>query len=306
MLFLRGGFRTTGSMRVRSIKLMFNIGSSIIISLARINLEESFSVVFSLVGVSETNHFVARQRELNEIHQSLNNGSGRQAVTLHGLGGIGKTQLAIAYAKSHRIDYTAIFWLNIKDEVSVKQSYSHIARRILQEHPSTRQLGAITEDTQLDIVILAVKRWMNHAKNTRWLMVFDNYDNPKFAGNADPTALDIQQFIPEAYHGSIMVTTRSSKVCVGQRIPVRKLKDIGDSLQILSNLSGRGDIMKGQSLLLIVKSALTVRRSRCNCYCKRIGRTSTCPGYSRGLPEPGINKLCGLSSLVSNLVAGAA
>ena len=64
------------------------------------------------------------------MHKALSEGTGRQAVTLHGLGGIGKTQLAIAYTKAHRDDYSAIFWLNIKDEVSVKQSYSRLAKRI--------------------------------------------------------------------------------------------------------------------------------------------------------------------------------
>jgi predicted ATPase len=62
------------------------------------------------------------------MHQALNEGIGRRAVTLHGLGEIGKTQLAIAYSKAHRDDYSAIFWLNIKDEVSVKQSYSRLAK----------------------------------------------------------------------------------------------------------------------------------------------------------------------------------
>lgn len=84
----------------------------------------------------------------------------------------------IAYTKAHRDDYSAVFWLNIKDEVSVKQSYSRLAQRILQEFPSARQLGVFTDDKKPDKVVVAVKRWLNHAKNTRWLIVFDNYDNP--------------------------------------------------------------------------------------------------------------------------------
>ena len=70
------------------------------------------------------------------MYQTLSEGEGRRAVTLHGLGGIGKTQLAIAYSKDHRHDYSAIFWLNMKDEASVMQSYSRIANRVLKEHPS--------------------------------------------------------------------------------------------------------------------------------------------------------------------------
>ncbi|KAL9084632.1 MAG: hypothetical protein Q9165_007987 [Trypethelium subeluteriae] len=153
---------------------------------ARINSEVSFSIVFSLSEVLETNHFVARQEELDTIQKKLSDSTTRRAVILHGLGGIGKTQLAIAYAKAHRDDYSAIFWLNIKDEVSVKQSYSQIARRIRKEYPFASELGAITDDSQLDEVVAAVKRWLDYAKNSQWLMVFDNYDNPKVLGNTDP------------------------------------------------------------------------------------------------------------------------
>ena len=140
---------------------------------------------------------------------------------------------------AHLDNYSAIFWLNIKDEVSVKQSYRVIADQILKYHPSTSYLGAITTDSQLDEVVVAAKRWLEHSKNTRWLMVFDNYDNPKLPNNADPYAVDIQPFLPEAYHGSIIVTTRSSQVTIGPRIEVRKLENIRDCLQILCDASRR-------------------------------------------------------------------
>lgn len=180
------------------------------------------------------------------MHKALGGGTGRRAVTLHGLGGIGKTQLAIAYIMAHRDDYSAIFWLNIKDEVSVKQSYLRLAKRILQDCPSASQLGVFTDDKRQDDVVAAVKRWLEHAKNSRWLAVFDNYDNPKVPGNADPGAVDIRQFLPEAHHGSVIVTTRSPKVSMGRRVKVGKLEDVRDSLQILSDASHREGAMDGE------------------------------------------------------------
>jgi hypothetical protein len=175
------------------------------------------------------------------MHKALSKGTGRQAINLHGLGGIGKTQLAIAYAKAHRDDYSAIFWLNIKDEMSVKQSYLRLARRISLE----------CDDKEQDKVVAEVKRWLEHAKNTRWLMVFDNYDNPKVPGNMDTGAVDIQQFLPEAHHGSIIITTRLSNVSVGRHIKVGKLEDIKDSLQILSDASHRENVMDGEFVGLL-------------------------------------------------------
>ena len=201
------------------------------------------------------------------MHTVLNEGTGRRAVILHGLGGIGKTQLAIAYTKEHRDDYSAIFWLDIKDELSVKQSYSRLARRILQEHSSASRLSGITDDSKPDEVVAAVKRWLDYPKNTRWLMVFDNYDNPKVPSNMDAGMVDISQFLPEAHHGSVIVTTRSSKVSIGQRQKLGKMEDIRDSLQILSDTSHREGVVEGQSDLDVGEAALTPIRSRCSGAC---------------------------------------
>jgi hypothetical protein len=76
----------------------------------------------------------------------------------------------------------------------------------------------------LDEVIDAVKAWLGLLSNTRWLMIYDNYDNPKLASNKDPSAVDITKFLPEVYQGSVLVTTRSSQVQIGRLIHVTKLQ----------------------------------------------------------------------------------
>jgi hypothetical protein len=91
----------------------------------------------------------------------------------------------------------------------------------------------------LDDVVDAVKAWLSLPNNTRWLIIYDNYDNPKSPGNRHPAAVDIQNFLPESYQGSVIVTTRSSQVKIGHAIHVRKLEDMSDSLEILSSTSGR-------------------------------------------------------------------
>ena len=128
----------------------------------------------------------------------------------------------------------------------MKQSYLRITRRILQEHPLASRLSAITDNSKLDKIVAAVKRWLEQAKNTRWLIVFNNYDNPKVPGNTDPGVVNIQQFLPEAHHGSVIVTTRSSKVSIGHRMKVGKLEDVRNSLQILSDGSHREGVMDGE------------------------------------------------------------
>jgi hypothetical protein len=186
----------------------------------------------------------------------------RTAIELHGLGGIGKTQLAIAYIKRHRSDYSAAIWMNAKDETALKQSYARVAEWILRHHPSIAYIAGAVQSQDLDEIVKVVKRWLEEPRNDRWLVVYDNYDNPlsgKHKGNSTSyasyietygdkgenliRAFDLHNFLPETDHGTIIVTTRSSMVKLGRVIHLSKLENINDSLEILASVSGR-DILK--------------------------------------------------------------
>lgn len=177
---------------------------------------------------------------------------------VHGLGGMGKTQLAAAYAKRHRNNYSAVLWLNAQDETSLKQSFARVAKRILREHPSVVYMKTAVESCDLDEAVGAVKRWLDQPKNDSWLLIYDNHDNPKLEGDgrakqsggldegeeeSDEDAIttkayEIKSFLPDTHHGAILITTRSSAVR-GKLIPLGKLTNIEDGLKILSCTSGR-------------------------------------------------------------------
>jgi hypothetical protein len=74
-------------------------------------------------------------------------------------------------------------------------------------------------------------------------------DNPKFAGNTDPAAVDIRKFLPESYQRSIIITTRSSQVKIGHPIQIRKLGDVHDSVKNLLNASRREGLIDGKDFL---------------------------------------------------------
>jgi tetratricopeptide (TPR) repeat protein len=209
---------------------------------------EQYAVGLNLSTIPEPARFVARQDTLTEMHQLLHGHKTRSIVVLHGLGGIGKTQLVVTYTRRHKEKYTAIFWLNANDEDSLKLSFQTIADQILKHQPSTNMLASTESDSNLDQVVSAVKTWLELPENTRWLLISDNYDNPKISSNSDRFAIDIRQFFPVSDHGSIIITTRSSQVSEGQRIHVQKLANVDESLEILSNASGRKGIMNGTSL----------------------------------------------------------
>jgi len=143
------------------------------------------------------------------------------------------------YAKRHKDSYSAIFWLNIKDEDSLRQSFAKVTKQILREHLSASRLSSVDMKGDLDEAIDAVKSWLSLPNNTQWLVIYDNYGNPKLRGSTDPAALDVRKFLPESYQGSVIITTRSSQVQIGYLILVRKLEKVSDSLEILSNISRR-------------------------------------------------------------------
>lgn len=230
--------------------------------LTKIGLQrEDYSVAFSLSDVSGIEHFVAREKELKEMHENLIGNGSRRTVVLHGLGGIGKTQTSVTYAQRYKDNYSAIFWLNVKDEASSKQSFVKIAKQILREHPSASQLQGLNIEENLDKVVDAVKTWLSLSNNTRWLLIYDNYDNPKVQGNRDTAAVDIWRYLPESHQGSVIITTRSAQVRSGHRIKIEKFKDMQDSLRVLSHESQREDAMDGENVPSMYRQCSNYNRS---------------------------------------------
>ncbi|KAK3297151.1 uncharacterized protein B0H64DRAFT_416349 [Chaetomium fimeti] len=137
-------------------------------------------------------------------------------------------------------------------------SFRNAAVRILRQHPAVSYMQTTVSDKDGD-ASLAVRRWLDEPTNERWLLIYDNYDHPKMGGDneeapagdggnsdrhseADQPALegyDIRQYLPDTDHGTVIVTTRSSTVQIGEVLRLQKLRKIEDSLRILESTSGR-------------------------------------------------------------------
>jgi AAA ATPase domain len=167
---------------------------------------DELSLPFALslgIGV-ET--FVGRGKELGDIHPAFKDGPGNRSIlVLHGLGGIGKTQLATKYATDHCDEYLAVIWLNGNGADSLNQSFAEAARRLRDEHPTSTALKTIVELVNTAEMALAMVRWLGRGSNKEWLLVFDNVDNPKLPGDLEG-AYYLTQYIPAADHVHILVT----------------------------------------------------------------------------------------------------
>lgn len=224
------------------------------VNAAQINAKEDFSISLSLSGVPEIEQFVGRKETLDRIKHAFQHvGSQRKVVLLHGLGGIGKTQLAVAFVKEHKDTRSAVFWLNGKNEDTLKQSFVGIAKRLHNEYPSSALLKKAAEEKDCDQALAAMKQWLSIRGNTQWMLVFDNIDNPKLPGINDPQAYDIKLYFPEADQGSILITTRSSRLKIGEVVCVRKLLDIRECVMILASTSGREILDQGICTILIAQ-----------------------------------------------------
>ena len=219
-------------------------------------MKENFSVPFSLSGVPEVQEFVGRKKELITIQEAFRgDGSQRKVVLLQGLGGIGKTQLAIASMKEHRDVYSAIFWLNGKNEDTLKQSFADVAKRLYKEYPSSVLLKTAAEEKDANQIVTVINQWLSKRGNDQWILVFDNVDNPKLPlpDISDPQAYDIKSYFPEAHQGSILITTRSSRLTIGKVVSVKKLVDIQESITILASMSGRQTLDQGNRIIILVQ-----------------------------------------------------
>jgi hypothetical protein len=96
----------------------------------------------------------------------------RKVAILHGLGGIGKTQLAVRFARDHKNDFTAIFWLSGKDRGTVLQSLSSVLPRL----PGQFRTDEAINDGDVEQQARQVLRWLALEGNSRWLIIFDNID----------------------------------------------------------------------------------------------------------------------------------
>jgi hypothetical protein len=160
--------------------------------------------------------------------------------------GIGKTQLAIRFARDHKDDFTAIFWLSGKDRSTLLQSLSSFFPRL----PGQSQNTEAANDEEVEQRARHVLRWLALEGNSCWLIILDNVDQYSPVNSAAGDAYDIGEFLPAADHGSILITSRLQKLTeLGNSVPVKKL-DPDNAIKLLfqsSHLSEKNAIEEFES-----------------------------------------------------------
>ena len=172
-------------------------------------------------------NFVGRDSELNQLSDLLDPESLRQsAVAVVDIGGIGKTEFYIEYAVSHQEWYSSIIWLNAQDEPSLRADLLNIAEIILPYQVSMR-----TTRADENVLIHTIRQLSSHPENRKWLLIFDNLDNPKVPGDEDPTSFDVRECFTYLSQGSILITTLSRKITFAKQLHLQKLETVEQGLK---------------------------------------------------------------------------
>jgi tetratricopeptide (TPR) repeat protein/DNA-binding XRE family transcriptional regulator len=144
-----------------------------------------------LVPLPRNPFFTGREALLEAVHARLgveHTGEHLPSIVLQGLGGIGKTQIALEYAYRHALEYSAVCWIAAETEEQIVSSLLHLAEVL--------QLPERQESDQQRVVV-AVQRWFS--SHSGWLLVWDNLEDLELLSRLLPTT--VQQ-------GAILLTTR--------------------------------------------------------------------------------------------------
>lgn len=138
-------------------------------------------------------YFVGRETLLKDVwvyFQAPGRVGTAKVQVLSGLGGVGKTQIALEYAYRHIADYQKVFWVNAATELTIAAGFAQMAELLeLPEAASRDRASAVS----------GAKRWLAEEKG--WLLILDNADSPAF----------VPPYIVTNYQGHYLLTSRSDQ-----------------------------------------------------------------------------------------------
>jgi tetratricopeptide (TPR) repeat protein len=166
-------------------------------------------------------NFTGRKALLKDLRKKLTSGQ-PAALTqaIHGLGGVGKTQLANEYAYRHASDYDAVLWVRAEESTTLAADFAALAGELSVSEPDTRDQ---------DADVKAVLRWLR--EHTRWLLVFDNAEEGR----------QIAKYLPQVGTGHVLITSRNPNWREYAQPVVVEVMEPEDAVDFLLKRTGEKD-----------------------------------------------------------------
>ncbi|PYH86301.1 hypothetical protein BO82DRAFT_428745 [Aspergillus uvarum CBS 121591] len=157
-----------------------------------------------VVQFARNPHLVGRGDVMTQLEKQLSTSDGPRAISVRGLGGVGKTQIALepAYRLRDKDKHCSVFWVSCTSLAVVEQSYSKVGESIqlLDPHPARIKEQART--------------YLSSKPSGKWLLDFDNADDTQIWLSDGASGTKLIDFLPQTKHGRIIFTTRNRKSAV--------------------------------------------------------------------------------------------
>ncbi|KAL9572186.1 hypothetical protein ACKAV7_003674 [Fusarium commune] len=154
------------------------------------------------IPFTRNTRFTGRTAILNTLEDKFFGPEQSQKVALVGLGGVGKTQIALRFAyqmKEKRPDYS-ICWVPVLSDETAERAYVDIAKKL--------GLQKSSEDENVKDLVC---QHLSSNKAGKWLFIVDNADDQELIlGSTEKSGLE--EYLPQSEDGIILLTTRSGQV----------------------------------------------------------------------------------------------
>jgi hypothetical protein len=153
--------------------------------------KQSTKPFFHLPEMRLSPHFADPAKHLDKLRQTLMKGKSAAvlaAATVQGMGGVGKTQLALKYCETFRDDYAGVWWFSAENLGLLETECMAFCHS--QQIALTPQMAAPQ----------AMRDWLaaRPAGERPWLLVYDNADDVKA----------LKKFLPHASGHHVLITSR--------------------------------------------------------------------------------------------------
>ncbi|GES60074.1 putative kinesin light chain [Aspergillus terreus] len=169
-----------------------------------------------MVPFGRNRRFVGRQDEIHKMEELISMPNGPRNLAITGLGGIGKTQIALelAYHMHDREAEVSIFWIPCTSHEAIDQACMTIAQKVGIHDVKPEE---------------AKDRLKAHfsQRGGKWILIYDNADDMDMWIRGSSTSLPLKDFLPSNDQGHVIFTTRNRQLAVKlaafDTIPVREL-----------------------------------------------------------------------------------
>ncbi|KAF8246609.1 hypothetical protein K440DRAFT_662037 [Wilcoxina mikolae CBS 423.85] len=162
-------------------------------------------------------HLATIKNSLEPVLSETNGSSGQIVILLHGMGGMGKSQIALEYAYRHTRDYNSIFWIDATDQGTITSSGVRVLETLIAHYakkysgspdfgriatdlgiPGRVDSGGKLVDEATKLAWRSVRSWLAREGSSQWCFIADGLNDD----------VELHEILPACNHGHIIITSR--------------------------------------------------------------------------------------------------